>query len=100
MDTHLKMLAEAGLQVEAAEAAIAETAYQNAREALDIAEEQLAALREGWPEMTTSERRIVGGTAPPLKARIEAAAKLIPKRTTLTEVAEEADPEQEIEPAA
>jgi len=97
---HLKLLADASLQVEAAEAAIAETAYQNAREALDVAEEHLAELREAWPEMGSAERQIVGKTATPLKARIDAAAKLIPKRTTLTEVAEEADPEQEIEPAA
>jgi len=97
---HLKLLADASLQVEAAEAAIAETAYQNAREALDVAEEHLAELREAWPEMSGSERQIVGKTAAPLKARVDEAAKRIPKRTTLTEVAEEADPEQEIEPAA
>lgn len=99
-DTHLKLLAEASLQVNAAEEAIAETAYQSAREALELAEEQLATLREGWPDMSTQERAIVGSTATPLKARIDAAHKQIPKRTTLTEVAEEADPEQEIEPAA
>jgi hypothetical protein len=100
MDTHLKLLAEASLQVTAAEEAITETAYQNAREALDLAEEQLAELREGWPTMSASERTIIAGTATPLKARIDAATKLIPKRTTLTEVAMEADPEEDVEPAA
>ena len=82
MDTHLKLLAEASLQVTAAEEAIAETAYEQARESLEGAE------------------AIIAGTATPLKARIDAATKLIPKRVALTEVAMEADPEQEIEPAA
>jgi hypothetical protein len=100
MDTHLKLLAEASLHVSAAEEAIGETAFQNAREALEEAEEQLVHLRGGWPTMSTAERTIVAGTATPLKARIDAAWKLIPKRTTLTEVAMEADPEEEIEPAA
>lgn len=100
MDTHLKLLAEASLQVTAAEEAIAETAYEQARESLEGAEAQLAQLREGWPQMSAAERTIIAGTATPLKARIDAAAKLIPKRVALTEVVMEADPEQEIEPAA
>ncbi len=100
MDAHLKLLAEAGLQVTAAEEAIAETAYGTAREALDVAEELLAQLRTGWPKMGAAERDIVGRTAAPLKARIEAAARLIPKRVALSEVAPEHDPEEDLEPAA
>jgi len=100
MDTHLKLLAEAGLHVTAAEEAVAETAHQTARDELDHAEEQLAELRAGWPEMSGAERAIVGPTAKALKERMDAAARRIPKRTTLTEVAAEPDPEEEIEPAA
>jgi hypothetical protein len=97
---HLKLLAEASLEVTAAEEAIEETAHQTAREALDRAEEHLAELRAGWPDMNTAERDIVGKTATPLKTRMDAAAKRIPKRTTLVQVAEEPDPEQELDPAA
>jgi hypothetical protein len=100
MDTHLKLLAEASLHVTAAEEAVAQTAYQTAREELDRAEEQLDALRAGWPEMSGPERAIVGPTAKSLKERVDAAARRIPKRTTLSEGTAEADPEEEIEPAA
>lgn len=100
MDAHLKVLADAGLAVTEAEEAIGETAYGTAREALDRAGEHLAALRAAWPSMTGPERDIVGRTAAPLRARLEAAAARIPKRTALTEVAPEHDPEEDLEPAA
>jgi len=100
MDTHLKRLAEAGLHVTAAEEAIEETAHQTARDELDRAEEELDALRASWGDMSGAERAIVGPTAKALTQRIAAAARRIPKRTTLTEVAAEPDPEEEIEPAA
>lgn len=100
MDTHLKLLADAGLEVSAAEEALEETAYQTAREALDRAEEHLAELRSHWPQMNEPERAIVGRTAAPLKARIEAASRRIPKHTALAVVPAEHDPEQDLDPAA
>jgi len=100
MDAHLKLLAEAGLHVSAAEEAVEETAHTTARDELDLAEEQLVELRTGWPSMSQAERGIVGPTAAGLKRRMDAVAARIPKRTTLSEVAGEPDPEEDIEPAA
>jgi signal transduction histidine kinase len=100
MDTYLKRLAEASLATEEAETAVAEEAFQTAREAIERAETELTELRAGWADMSGPERSVVGRTAAPLKERLDAAAKRIPKRTTLTEIPAEEDPEQELDPAA
>ena len=52
---HLKVLAEASLAVERAEAAAGEGAFTAAREALDEAELELATLRGRWPAMSAGE---------------------------------------------
>jgi len=100
MDTHLKLLAEAGLALGEAEAAIEEAAFGTARECVDRAEEHLAALRGAWPGMTTAERRIIGAAAKPTAERAAAAIRRIPKRAALSEGAPEVDPDEDVEPGA
>ena len=100
MDLDLKVLAEASLAVERAEAAVGDGAFTGAREALDEAELQLALLREWWPAMGAAERALVGRAAAPVRERIDALAKRMPRATALTEGAPEDDPEQEEDPAA
>ncbi|WP_372790079.1 hypothetical protein [Paraconexibacter sp.] len=100
MDAHLKLLAEAGLAVGAAEEAVEESAYGAARDLLDVAEAHLATLRAAWPEMSTAERGIVGKAAKPVAERVAEAARRIPKRTALSEGAPEVDPDEDVEPGA
>ncbi len=100
MDALLKELADASMAVGAAEEALAEGAIIAARDRLDDAAAILAALRERWPELSTAERGVVGKTAPPLRARLDAAQARLPKLSALREVAAEPDPEQESEPEA
>jgi hypothetical protein len=100
MDADLKLLADASLEVAAAEDAIAEGAHQTARERLDTAGEVLAELRERWPAMAVAERAIVGPAAKDVRGRLDAAAAQLPRRSALVEVPAEADPEQETEPDA
>jgi hypothetical protein len=100
MDAHLKLLADASLEVGAAEEAIAEGAHQTARDRLDAAAEVLAALREQWPEMGAAERALVGPAAGDVRGRLDAATAQLPRRSALVEVPAEPDPEQETEPEA
>jgi hypothetical protein len=100
VDAHLKLLAEVSLAVERAEAAVGEGGFTGAREALDEAEEGLQALRERWPEMAAAERALVGRAAAPVKQRLDAVARRLPRPSALSEVAPEHDPEQEQDPAA
>ena len=97
---HLKVLAEASLAVERAEAAAGEGAFTAAREALDEAELELAALRERWPTMSAAERTLVGRAAAPVRRRLEALAGRMPRSSALSDAAPEDDPEQERDPAA
>jgi hypothetical protein len=100
VDAHLKLLAEVSLAVERAEAAAGEGGFTGAREALDEAEEGLQALRERWPEMSGPERALVGRAAAPVRQRLDVVARAMPRRSALTEVAPEHDPEEEQDPAA
>ncbi len=100
MDAHLKLLAEAGLAAGAAEEAIEESAFGAARDLLDVAEAHLATLRTLWPEMSASERSIVGKAAKPVADRVGATARRIPKRAALSEGAPELDPDEDLEPGA
>ncbi len=100
MDAHLKLLAEAGLAAGAAEEAIEESAFGAARDLLDVAETHLATLRTLWPEMSASERSIVGKAAKPVADRVAATARRIPKRAALSEGAPELDPDEDLEPGA
>jgi len=100
MDADLKLLADASLAAAEAEEAITEAAFHLAAERLDAARDGLAELRARWPEMTPAERSVVGGAAAPVRARIDDAAKRIPKVSALSEAAPVVDPEQETEPRA
>jgi hypothetical protein len=98
MDELLKALAAVGLDVGAAEEALAEGAAQTARERLTAAEEGLGELRARWPELGERERALVGAAARPVRARLDAAQARVPRRTALSVGAVEADPEQDVDP--
>ena len=100
MDLDLKVLAEASMAVERAEAAVGDGAFMAAREALDEAELHLATLRERWTAMEAAERTLVGRAAAPVRQRIDAIAHRLPRATGLSEAAPEEDPEQDQDPAA
>ena len=100
VDAHLKLLAEVSLAVERAEAAAGDGGFTGARDAVDEAETGLQVLRERWPEMTSAERALVGRAAGPIKQRLDAVARRLPRPSALSEVAPEHDPEQEQDPAA
>jgi hypothetical protein len=100
VDGHLKLLAEVSLAVERAETAAGDGAFTGAREALDEAEEGLQALRERWPDMVAAQRTVVGRAAAPVKQRLDAVARRLPRPSALSEAAPELDPEQEQDPAA
>lgn len=89
MDAHLKALADISMALGAAEEFLEESAHLNARDQLDVAAEGLAQLRAVWPEMTPTERTLVGRTAAPLRDRLDAARARLPKLSALTEVAPE-----------
>jgi hypothetical protein len=97
---HLKVLADASLAVERAEAAAGEGAFTAAREALDDAERELATLRGRWADMSAGERTLVGRAAAPVKGRLDRLAKRMPRSSALSDAAPEHDPEQERDPAA
>ena len=100
VDAHLKLLAEVSLAVERAQTAAADRAFTGAREALDEAEAGLQVLRERWPEMAPPERAMVGRAAGPVKERLDAVTRRLPRPSALSEVAAEHDPEQDEDPAA
>jgi hypothetical protein len=100
MDLDLKVLAEASLAVGRAEVAVGEGAFTAAREAVDEAELALADLRARWPAMGGPERALVGRAAAPVRRRLDAIARRLPRASALTQVAPEHDPEQDEDPAA
>jgi len=101
MDGNLKLLADVSLAVTQAEAAADDGAFHLASECLDAAREGLAGLRERWPEMSATERRLVGATGRPVRQRLDAVAARVPKLRAVTEMpAPVVDPEQEVEPEA
>jgi hypothetical protein len=98
MDALLKLAADAGVEVSAAEAALAEGEAGEAREALDRADDALAALRERWSQMSAAERAVIGEAAGAVRARRDALAGRLPAVRTVTEGVAELDPEQERDP--
>jgi phosphoglycerate dehydrogenase-like enzyme len=98
MDEHLKLLADASIDMTAAEEALDEDAFQTARERLDSVDVKLEQLRRIWLEMSTAERVVITPSAKEIRARLDAAAKRVPKVSALSQGAEEVDPEQETEP--
>lgn len=98
MDALLKLAADAGVAVSAAEDALAEGAHANAREALDRADDALAALRERWPAMAPAERAVIGEAAAAVRRRRDAVAALVAPARPLSDGLPELDPEQERAP--
>jgi flavin-binding protein dodecin len=98
MDALLKLAANAGVEVSAAEEALEEGAHAAARDALDRAEDALAALRERWPQMTAAERTLIGEVAAAVRSRRDAVAARVPAARPLSEGLAELDPEQERAP--
>ena len=99
MDEHLKLLADASLEVSAAEEAVGEEAWTTARDRLDGASSVLAELRGRWAAMSPPERALVGPAAKEVRLRVDAAAARVPKVSALSEGSPVADPEQDEAPA-
>lgn len=101
MDVHLKLLADVSLVVAEAEAAVADGAFHQASERLDVAREGLAELRVRWLEMDAAERRVVGAAARAVRGRLDALAARLPRLSALSAIpAPVVDPEQEADPEA
>ena len=98
MDDLLKLAGDAGHEVSLAEEALEEEAHEPAREALDRGRELLAQLRQRWPQMTASERAIVGPAATAVRSRLDEVAERVPVRRALSDGAPVVDPEQEAAP--
>jgi hypothetical protein len=98
MDALLKLAADAGVEVSAAEAALEEGAPGAARDALDRADDALAALRERWGRMSPVERTVIGEAAAAVRARRDLVAARLPPVQTVTDGVAELDPEQERDP--
>lgn len=98
MDALLKLAADAGVEVSAAENAFAEGAPGAARDALDRADDALDALREQWPRMSAAERSVIGEAAGAVRARRDELAAQLPPVRTVTDGLAELDPEQERDP--
>ena len=98
MDALLKLAADAAVEVSAAETALAEGEAGEAREALDRADDALAALRERWSGMSAAERAVIGEAAGSVRARRDALAARMPATRTVSDGVAELDPEQERDP--
>jgi hypothetical protein len=98
MDTLLKLAADAGVEVSAAEAALEEGAAGAARDALDRADDALGALREQWPQMSAMERTVIGEAAAAVRARRDLVAARLPPIRPVSDGVAELDPEQERDP--
>jgi len=98
MDELLKLSADAGVEVSAAETALEDDMPQAARDALDRADDLLAALRERWPAMTSAERAVIGNAAAAVRRRRDAVAARVPVRRVVSDAPVEVDPEQDQDP--
>jgi hypothetical protein len=94
----LTRLADASLDVEAAEAALADGAHRTAADALDRAAASLDDLREAWPGMSAATRAVVGAPAGDLRRRIDEARRRLPRRSALSVGTAVSDPEEDEEP--
>ncbi len=98
MDALLKLAADAGVEVSAAEAALDEGDAGTARDALDRADDALTALRERWPAMSAAERAVIGEAAGAVRARRDLVVRRLPRVGTVSDGVAELDPEQERDP--
>jgi hypothetical protein len=100
VDEHLKLLADVGVELSAAEDALDAGDPGPARGALERAEAGLADLRAQWPDMSAAERTIIGRAAAPQRKRLDAALARLPKRVALAEGTPEHDADEDVDPAA
>jgi hypothetical protein len=100
MDQLLKLTADAGVEVSAAETALEDEMPQAARDALDRADDILTELRERWPTMTPAERSVIGDAAGAVRQRRDAISARLPVRRVVTDAVAEVDPEQDEDPEA
>jgi len=100
MDDLLKALATVGLELDAGEDALHESAVDAAIARLDAADDGLAALRARWPELGARERQVLGVLARPERDRLDAARSRLPRRTAVSLGTVEFDPEEALDPAA
>lgn len=98
MDQLLKLTADAGVEVSAAETALEDEMPQAARDALDRADDILTELRERWPAMSAAERTVIGEAARVVRHRRDAVSARLPVRRVLTDAVAEVDPEQDEDP--
>jgi hypothetical protein len=98
MDALLKLTADAGVEVSAAEDALEQGEHGSARDALDRVDDALAALREQWSAMSPTERAVIGEAAGAVRARRDLVAARLPPVRTVTDGVAELDPEQERDP--
>jgi hypothetical protein len=98
MDALLKLLADASLDVTAAEEALDAAAFHTAVERLDEAAVRLDALRAAWPTMSGPERAVVGPSAASVRTRLDAGRTRIPKLSALSVGTAVNDPDQDSEP--
>jgi hypothetical protein len=98
MDELLKLTADAGVEVSAAETALEDELPQAARDALDRADDVLAQLRERWPSMSAAERGVIGEMARTVRGRRDAVASRLPVRRVVSDAVAEVDPEQDEDP--
>lgn len=100
MDAHLKHLADTALEIGVAEEALDAGDPGPARPALERAQGGLAVLRSRWPEMSATERAVVGRAAGPVRARLDAALARLPPRAALSEGSPEHDADEDVDPTA
>lgn len=98
MEAPLKVLADASLEVTAAEEALDDAAFHTALERLDDATLLLDELRGAWPELSGPERAVVGPSAKTIKERVDAGRRRVPKLSALTVGTAVNDPDQDTEP--
>jgi hypothetical protein len=100
MDVLLKLAADAGVEVSAAEVALEQGEPGEAREALDRADDALAALRARWSAMSAAQRAVIGEAAGAVRTRRDLLAARLPAVRTVSDGLAELDPEQERDPDA
>ena len=99
VDAHLfKLLADASLEVAAAEEAVSEGAFHSAADRLDAAALLLGDLRAAWPALGASERAVIGPSAAAVRARLDTARARVPRLSALSVGAIVSDPEEETAP--
>jgi DNA-binding transcriptional MerR regulator len=99
VDLALRTLADAGLALDAAEEALAAGEATVAEERLAEVDDQLAAVRERWADLSPAARAVTGPAGKQVRERRDALAKRLPKRRALSEAAPTApDPDEDRPP--